>query len=96
MATNITITADSESGFIKVFVNDDEENPVLVLDRPGTTTIPLEEGKLHNLTYFVKGRPGQKYVVKITDPPSAAWTDRDTVDSDGKVTGQHRIRLQSI
>lgn len=93
MAINVTITADSESGFIKVFVNDDNETPQLVLDGPGTTTISLEEGGLYNLTYFVQGRPGQKYVVKITAPPSAVWTDRDTVDSDGRVAGQHRIRL---
>ena len=96
MPTNITISAQSESGFIKVFVNDDDENPQLVLDGPGTTTIALEDGKLYNLTYFVKGKPGQKYVVKITDPPPAVWTDRDTIDNDGKVAGQHRIRLENI
>jgi hypothetical protein len=63
------------------------------LDGPGTTTASLQEGKLHNLTYFVKGKSGQKYVVKISDPHSVAWTDHDTLDSDGKVAGQHRIRL---
>lgn len=91
--TTITISAESDSGFIKVFINDDEENPQLVLDGPGTTTASLQEGKLYNLTYFVKGKSGQKYLVKISDPHSVAWTDHDTVDSDGKVAGQHRIRL---
>lgn len=94
--TNVSITAESASGFIKVFVNDDNEDPRLVLDKPGATTIPLQEGKLHNLTYFVKGKPGQQYVVKITSPSSAVWTDRDTIDSDGKVAGQHRIRLDNV
>jgi len=93
MATNITIKAESESGFIKVYVNDEDDDPKLVLGKPGTTTIPLEDNEVHNLTYFVQGKPGQKFVIKIVSPPKAAWTERDTVDGDKKVTGQHRIRL---
>lgn len=92
MATDVIISASSESGFIKVYINDEDEAPTLILDHPGTTTVSLASGT-HNLTYFVQGRVGQQYAVKITDPPNVVWTDRDTIDNDGKVAGQHRIRL---
>lgn len=57
MATDVTISASSDSGFIKVFVNDEDETPQLILNGPGTAIVSLEIG-IHNLTYFVQGKQG--------------------------------------
>ncbi len=86
MNTDVTITASSESGWAKVFV---DGNPVL--KKPGITTITLDEGT-HFLTYFIQGNTGQKFNVAITNPESLDFTASGTLSSN-HTTGQHGFTI---
>lgn len=86
METNITISASSESGWVKVFIDGNE-----VLSGPGTITIPLDEG-IHFLTYFVQGLSGNSYQVAITDPQEELWEIKAVLKSK-RTTGQHGITI---
>lgn len=86
MNTDVTITASSESGWAKIFV---DGNPVL--KKPGTTSISLGEG-IHFLTYFIQGNTGQKFKIDIADPSSLAFTASGTLSSN-HTTGQHGFTI---
>jgi hypothetical protein len=82
MATNVTITASSDSGWIKAFIDGNE-----VLEGPGNTTVSLNSGH-HYLTYFVQGNSGDNYSVAITDPPLCSCQITGTLTGN-YTTGQH-------
>lgn len=86
MNTDVTITASSESGWVKVFVDGDP-----ALKKPGATTINLDDG-IHFLTYFVQGNTGQKFKIEITDPDSLAFSASGTLSSN-HTTGQHGFTI---
>ena len=83
---NITLKAESESGFVKIFIDDRQ-----VLSEPGTMTELLNDNHPHTLTWFVQGLPGQSYKIEITDPSAEAWKVSGKLKNTGKVTGQHNI-----
>ncbi|MDJ1505400.1 hypothetical protein [Xanthocytophaga agilis] len=86
MATPITISAFSDSGWVKVYINGDK-----VLHGSGTTTIELDNG-IHFLTYFVQGLPGDNYSVAIVDPPAELWAVKGNLKLN-HTTGQHGITI---
>lgn len=89
--TPVTITAQSESGWIHVFIDHN-----LILNGPGTQTISLPEGVLHYLTYFVQGHPGQRFMVSIINPPSISTTRNGVLNYTGKETGQIGFVIPNI
>ena len=86
MNTDVMITASSESGWAKIFI---DGNPVL--KKPGTTTITLSQGT-HFLTYFIQGNTGQKFTVSITDLQSVTFSASGTLSSN-HTTGQHGFTI---
>lgn len=45
----------------------------------------------HPLQWFVKGVPGTKFAVEITEPGTAVWSEEAKLDSSGKDAGLHWI-----
>jgi hypothetical protein len=84
--TTVTISASSESGWVKVFVDGNE-----VLSGTGMANVSLDEGT-HFLTYFVQGIPGSNYQISITDPPDEIWQVSGKLKSN-HTTGQHAITI---
>jgi hypothetical protein len=86
MATIITLSAMSDSGWAKVFIDGNE-----VLSSPGTTSVSLENGT-HFLTYFIQGSPGNNYQVGIINPPEEIWGAAGKLKTN-HTTGQHAITI---
>jgi len=86
MNTNVTITASSESGWTKIFIDGNQ-----VLKKPGTAIVSLDEGT-HFLTYFVQGNTGERFTVAITDPDSLDFNAAGTLSSN-HTTGQHGFTI---
>ena len=86
MTINVTITASSESGWAKVYVDGNT-----LLEEPGTAAISLNEG-IHFLTYFIQGNSGQQFSVAITDPSPIAFSAQGKLSSN-HTTGQHGFTI---
>ncbi len=86
MTTILTISASSNSGWVKVFIDGNE-----VLKEPGSATVSLDAG-LHYLTYFVQGLPGSTYHIAI-DEPAEEWWEVKGVLKYNHTTGQHGITI---
>ncbi len=78
---NVTITAVSDSGWIKIYVDGNE-----VLGAPGSTTISLGTGT-HDLDYYVQGSKGDTYRVSTSEP----WDSGLIIMSGRHSGGGHEI-----
>jgi hypothetical protein len=68
---------------------DDED----VVVGEGTGSFEAAAGRDHALTCFVRGQPGTTYELKITEPKSAKFSRKATIDGSTKDAFLHWFRV---
>jgi hypothetical protein len=83
---DLEFTGDTDTDLIYV---DDHG----ILSGAGSVSRDLSEGD-HALTWFVRGAPGSEYTVSITNPLSAHFSHKATLDQSTKDAGLHWFRVE--